>query len=67
MAVLAYTTPLEAQAIDGEVVLTAPRGAASISLTPDAALGTAQRLTEAARAARDQGTSEDGAGDPGEA
>ena len=50
---LAYSSPLEAEAVEGEVVLVAPEGAASISLTPDAAEKTARRLDAAARTARD--------------
>lgn len=48
----AYTTPLDAQAVEGEVVLIAPSG--SVSMTPEAALITAERLQAAARNARSQ-------------
>ena len=50
----AFAAPLAADAIDGEVVLTAPGGAASLSLTPDAALKTAEALQTAARSAQSQ-------------
>ena len=52
--VLAFDTPLDADAVDGEVVLTAPRGAACLSLTPKAALSTAERIEAAARTAMTQ-------------
>ena len=51
----ANTGPLEAQAVDGEVVLIDPTGAASVSLTPEAAEATARRLEAAAESARRQG------------
>ena len=54
MAAMAYTAPLEAQAVEGEVVLTAPLGSAAVSLTPDAAEATARRLQAAAQSARAQ-------------
>lgn len=49
--VQAFDAPLDAAAIDGEVVLTAPRGAASIALTPQAALVSAERIEAAAHTA----------------
>jgi len=54
MARKAFDTPMDAAAVDGEVVLTAPEGAASVALTPTAALETAERLERAAIAARGQ-------------
>jgi len=60
MARHAYDSPLEAAAVDGEVVLTAPEGAASVSLTPTAALATAARLERAAIAARGQSARQEG-------
>jgi hypothetical protein len=49
----AFATPLQADVVDGEVVLTAPDAATAVSLTPEAALETAERLREAARSAYD--------------
>ena len=49
----AFTKPMQAEAMDGEVVLSAPTGAASVCLTPEAALETAERLKRAAEEARD--------------
>lgn len=46
--VMPFDSPLDADAVDGEVVLTAPQGAAAISLTPKAALATAERIEAAA-------------------
>ena len=63
MAVSVYAAPLKAQVVEGEVVLIAPR--TSISLTPEAALITAERLQAAARAARGQ-ADEEGPGEIGE-
>ena len=56
-------TPLAAEAIDGEVVLTAPSGATSVSLTPEAALKTAEALQSAARSAQAASPDTTGAND----
>ena len=48
----AYSKPMCAELIDGEVVLSAPSGAASVCLTPQAALETAERLKRAAELAQ---------------
>jgi len=52
MSALAFDTPLDVTVVEGEVVVTAPKGAASIALTPDAAKETAERLDAAADRAR---------------
>ncbi len=50
----AFAAPLAADAIEGEVVLTAPGGAPSLTLTPEAALKTAEAQQSAARSAQAQ-------------
>jgi hypothetical protein len=45
------TTPLRADVVEGEVVLTSTDGATAVSLTPEAALETAERLRTAAESA----------------
>ena len=52
MAALAFDTPLDVDVVEGEVVITAPHGAAAISLTPEAARETAERLDAAAQRAK---------------
>ena len=48
----ALGTPLDACVVDGEVVLSSQETAACVSLTPEAALQTAQKLAQAARTAQ---------------
>ena len=48
MPAQAFDTPLDVSVVEGEVVLTAPQGATAISLTPEAARTTAERLDAAA-------------------
>jgi hypothetical protein len=50
----AHTHPLNVQVIDGEIVLTGDSGPTGLSMTPQAALETSQRLAAAAREALDQ-------------
>ncbi len=52
----ALATPLQADVVEGEVVLTAPNAATAVSLTPEAALETADRLREAAHSAQAEPT-----------
>ena len=47
----AYPDPLEVTALRGAVLVSDPRGASIVAITPDAALGTAERLIAAARRA----------------
>ena len=47
----ALTTALRADVVEGEVVLTSTDGATAVSLTPEAALETAERLRAAAQSA----------------
>lgn len=51
MALSAYDEPLDVEICEGEVVVTAPRGAVAVSLTVEAAAETARRLEEAVRQA----------------
>jgi hypothetical protein len=51
----AYDTPVKTTAIDGEVVLEGPDGI-GLSMTPDAAEESAERLRAASAAARIQST-----------
>ena len=55
MARAAYDEPMDVSTVEGEIVLTAPGGAASVALTPRAAMQTAERLQAAAATARDGG------------
>lgn len=48
----ALAQPLQAHAVEGEVVLTSDNAATALSLTPEAALETAERLRQAAEAAQ---------------
>ena len=47
----AYSEPLDVRPLRGAVIVSDPRGASVIAITPDAALGTAERLIGAARLA----------------
>jgi hypothetical protein len=50
----ALTAPLNVEVIDGEIVLTGDTGPTGLSMTPQAALETSQRLANAARQVLDQ-------------
>jgi hypothetical protein len=50
----AHATPLNVEVIDGEIVMTGDTGPTGLSLTPQAALETSQRLASAAREVLDQ-------------
>jgi hypothetical protein len=58
----ALDEPMSAQALDGEVVVLGPDGVA-VSLTPEAAERSADRLKAAAAEARGQGGGEPSSGD----
>lgn len=60
MARAAYDAPMDVAVVEGEIVLTAPGGAATIALTPKAALQTAERLGVAAGQARESAAGDEG-------